>query len=170
MNVVMSTKSSLKSLFHNPANNEHNPLTMSDEQILDQIYSIHVHSDTKFDVDSLFTLVENTLRRSTHIVDNVVQGSHASLEPIDDKIPHFKKHNQELSHYGQKINIILSKLRKQITLCRQQIDEAEYYRKLRKLFQTPIEIMEVFKVLIFNKDAPQPLFDGATETTVCHLL
>lgn len=72
MSIIMSTKSSLKSLLQK-GENEHNPLTMSDEQILEQIYSTHVHSDTKFDVDSLFTLVENTLRRSTHIVDNFVQ-------------------------------------------------------------------------------------------------
>ncbi|XP_027364603.1 protein SIEVE ELEMENT OCCLUSION B-like [Abrus precatorius] len=323
---MLSTKSSLKSLLQT-TESEHNPLTMSDDQILEQIYSTHVHSDTKFDVDSLFTLVENTLRRSTHIVDNVVQGSQPSLENLDDKIPQFSsplctlkqissemsckppseeiahkttlailnklskyewdakavltlaafaleysefwllaqhqptdplaksvavlkrvpvltrpaalqkhrqaiievnnlvkatlqvievifeleklttydtkdvpalgtaieqipvdvywaiitiaavvtqidclttesEHKQELSHYGQKLNIILSKLRKQITLCGQQIDEAEYYRRLRKLFQTPTEIMVVFKVLIFNKDAPQPLFDGATKTTV----
>ncbi|KAK7344016.1 hypothetical protein VNO77_13214 [Canavalia gladiata] len=322
---LLVTKSSLKSLL--TSESEQNPLTMSDEQILDQIYSTHIHTDTKFDVDSLFTLVENTLRRSTHIVDNVVQGSQPSLEHMDDKIPQFNsplctlkqissemsckppseeiahkttlailnklshyewdakavltlaafaleysefwllqqhqptdplaksvavlkrvpvltrpaalqkhrqeiielnnlvkatlqvievifeleklttydtkdvpalevaieqipvdvywaiitiaavvtqidclttesEHKQELSHYGQKINIILSKLRKQITLCKQQIDEVEYYRKLRKLFQTPTEIMEVFKVLIFNMDAPQPLFDGATKTTV----
>jgi len=63
---------SAKSLPQN-AENELNPLTMSDEQILEQIYSTHVHSDTKFDVDSLLTLVENILRRSTNIVDNVVQ-------------------------------------------------------------------------------------------------
>ncbi|KAG4910970.1 hypothetical protein JHK87_057086 [Glycine soja] len=56
---------------------------MSDEQILEEIYSTHVGSDTN--VDSLFTLLENTLRRSTLIVDNF--GSHASLEHIDDKIP-----------------------------------------------------------------------------------
>jgi len=66
--IIMSAKSLLPN-----AENERNPLTMSDEQILEQIYSTHVHSDTKFDVDSLFTLVENTLRRSTRIVDNVVQ-------------------------------------------------------------------------------------------------
>jgi hypothetical protein len=47
---------------------------MTDEQILDQIYSTHVHnSDTKFDAASLFTLAHNTLARSTHIVDSVVQ-------------------------------------------------------------------------------------------------
>ncbi|MED6220178.1 hypothetical protein PIB30_042318 [Stylosanthes scabra] len=76
------------------------------------------------------------------------------------------EHKQELSHYGQKINVILSKLRKQITLCNLQIEEAEYFRKLRKFFQTPTEIMEVFKFLIFPKDAPQQLFDCATKTTV----
>ncbi|XP_061371201.1 protein SIEVE ELEMENT OCCLUSION B-like [Gastrolobium bilobum] len=325
---IMSTKLSLKTLLQTPEN-EHNPLTMSDEQILEQIYSTHVHSDTKFDVSSLLTLVENALRRSTQIVDNIVQGSQPSLEHIDDNNPQVNfasplctlkqissemsckppgeviahkttlailnklsnyewdakavltlaafaldygefwllaqhqptdllaksvavlkrvpvltkpasvqkhrqaiielnnlvkttlqvievmfeleklttydtkdvpallpsieqipvdvywaivtvvaivtqidclttesEHKQELSHYGQKINIILSKLRKQITLCRQQIELAEYYRKLRKLFQTPTEIMEVFKVLVFSKDAPQPLFDGATKTMV----
>ncbi|XP_020222268.1 protein SIEVE ELEMENT OCCLUSION B [Cajanus cajan] len=326
MSVITSSKLSLKSLLQG-ADNEHNPLTMSDEQILEQIYSTHVHSDTKFDVASLFILVENTLRRSTHIVDNVVQGSHASLEHIDDKIPQFNsplctlkqissemsckppseeiahkttlailnklsnyewdakavltlaafaleysefwflaqyqptdplaksiailkrvpvltkpaalqkyrqpivelnslvkatlqviellfeleklttynlkdvpaladaieqvpvdvywaiitivavvtqidclttesEHKQELSPYGQKINIILSKLRKQITLCKQQIEDVEYQRKLSKIFQTPTEIVEVFKFLIFNKEAPQPLYDGATKTTV----
>ncbi|KAJ1409429.1 Sieve element occlusion, N-terminal [Sesbania bispinosa] len=321
---------STKSLIHQTAeSSEHNPLTMSDEQILDQIYSTHVHSDTKFDVDSLFTLVDNTLRRSTHIVDNVVQGSQVSSEHIDDKIPQANfnsplctlkqishemsckppgeeiahkttlsilnklsnyewdakavltlaafaleygefwllaqhqptdllaksvavlkrvpvltrpaavhkhrhaivelnnlvkttlqviefifelekltsydtkdvpalepaieqipvdvywaiititaivtqidclttesEHKQELSHYGQKINIVLSRLRKQVTICRQQIEEAKYFHKIRKLLQTPTEIMEVFKVLIFSKDAPQSLFDGATKTTI----
>ncbi|TKY63469.1 sieve element occlusion s [Spatholobus suberectus] len=86
MDVEMSTKSPLNSPLQT-TESEHDPLTTSDEQILEQIYSTHVHRDTKFDVDSLFTLVENTIRRSTHIVDNVAQGSHASLEQIDDKIP-----------------------------------------------------------------------------------
>lgn len=71
---IMAAKHSQVSLFHRTSSEgEHNPLNMSDEQILDQIYSTHVHSHTKFDVDSLFILVENTLRRSTLIVDNVVQ-------------------------------------------------------------------------------------------------
>ncbi|KAI4345743.1 hypothetical protein L6164_012842 [Bauhinia variegata] len=328
--MAIATKFSLKSLL-SAGENEHNPLTLSDEQILDQIYTTHVHdhAETKFDVDSLFTLVENILKRSTHIVDNVVQGSQASLEHLDDKIAQASftsplctlkqisselsckppgeeiahkttlailnklssyswdakavltlaafaleygefwlltqlqptdllakslavlkrvpvltkpaalqkhrqaivelnslikstlqvielifelekltvydtkdvpaltpaieqipvdvywaiitiaaivtqidalttnsEHKQDLSHFGQKINITLSKLRKQITLSKQQIDEAEYYRKLKKLFQTPTEIMVVLKYLIFPKDAPQQLFDGATKTTV----
>ncbi|KAK7391679.1 hypothetical protein VNO78_20098 [Psophocarpus tetragonolobus] len=326
----MATKHSLKSLFHRNSESEHNnPLNMSDEQILEQIYTTHVHSHTKFDVDSLFILVENTLRRSTLIVDNAVQGSKASLEQVEDKIPQanfnsplctlkqissemackvpgeenahkttmtilvmlsnyewdakavltmaafameygefwllaqqqptdpmaksvaflkgvpmltkpaaLQKHRHaitelnnlvkttllvielifeleklttfdtkdvpallpaiqqipvdvywaiitivaivtqieylttesgnktDLSHYAQKINIILNKLRKQIILCRQEIEEAEYHQRLRKIFQTPTEIMEVFKFLVFTKDAPQLLFDGATKTTV----
>ena len=75
----MASKHSLLSLLHHHSSeSEHhnNPLTMSDEQILEQIYSTHVHSDTKFDVESLFTLVENTLKRSTYIVDNIVVQVH----------------------------------------------------------------------------------------------
>ncbi|KAI4317946.1 hypothetical protein L6164_025767 [Bauhinia variegata] len=328
--MALTTKFSIKSLLQT-GESEHNPLTLSDEQILDQIYTTHVHdhTDTKFDVDSLFILVENILKRSTHIVDNVVQGSQTSLEQLDDKIvqasftsplcalkqisselsckppgeevahkttlailnklssyswdakavltlaafaleygefwlltqlqptdllakslavlkrvPLLTKpvalqkyrqaiaefnslikstlqviellfelekltvydtkhvaaltpaieqipidvywaiitvaaiatqidalttdseHKQDLSHFGQKINITLSKLRKQITLSKQQIAEFEYYRKLRLLFQTPTEIMEVFKLLVFPVDAPQELFDGSSKTTV----
>jgi hypothetical protein len=46
-------------------------LTMSDHDIMNQIYATHVHGDEKFDVDSLYILVENILKRSTLIVDNV---------------------------------------------------------------------------------------------------
>lgn len=46
-------------------------------------------------------------------------------------------------------------------------EEANYYKILKKLFQTPTEIMEVLKVLIFWKDTPQtPIYDGATKTLV----
>ncbi|KAI9123089.1 hypothetical protein K1719_005978 [Acacia pycnantha] len=323
---------SLIELILNHGENEHNPLTLSDDQILDQIYTTHVHSDTKFDVAPLFSLVENILKRSTHIVDNVVQGHTGSPEHVDDKIPpasffsplctlkqissemsckppgeHIahkttlsilnklssynwdakavltlsafaleygefwllaqlqnqplepiakslailkrvpiltkpqalrkhrqaleeinnlikatlqvievifeveslssydtkdvpalvpaleqipvdvywsiitivavvtqidclttdSEHRQELPHFGQKINIILRKLRKQVSLCRQQIEEANYFKILRNMFQTPTEIMEVFKVLIFWKDVPEtPIYDGATKTLV----
>lgn len=51
----------------------HNPLTLSDDQILEEIYSTHVHSDAKFDVNSLFSVVDNIVERSTRIADNVVQ-------------------------------------------------------------------------------------------------
>ncbi|KAI9122844.1 hypothetical protein K1719_005733 [Acacia pycnantha] len=322
---------SLKSLFPSGGEgHEHNPLTMSDDQILEQIISTHVHSDTKFDVGPLFSHVHNTLTRSTHIVDGVVQGNfQVSLEHLDDKntqanfssplctlrqissemqckppgeqvahkttmailgklshcewdakavltlaafamehgefwllaqphpndllaksvamlkrVPVLTKpaslqkhrqaivelnsltkstlqvielifeleqfssydtkdvpalvaateqipldvywaiisivaivtqvdcliteseHRQELSHYGQKINIILSKLRKHITLCRQQIEVTRIYYKIRKTMQTPTETSEVLKLLIFSSDVPKPLYDGASKTTV----
>ncbi|XP_057948274.1 protein SIEVE ELEMENT OCCLUSION B-like [Malania oleifera] len=48
-------------------------LTLSDEKI-QKFYATHVHGDDKFDVDSLFVVVENTLKHATHIVDNYVQG------------------------------------------------------------------------------------------------
>ena len=51
----------------------HNPLLMSDIQIMGEIYSTHVHSDTKFDAESLFNIAANILRRSTYVVENVVQ-------------------------------------------------------------------------------------------------
>ncbi|XP_028782760.1 protein SIEVE ELEMENT OCCLUSION B [Neltuma alba] len=325
----LAPKFSLKSIIPGGGEGEHNPLTMSDDQILEQIISTHVHSDTRFDVGPLFSLVDNTLTRSTHIVDTVVQGSQVSLEHIDDKntqanfssplctlrqissemqckppgeqvahkttmsilgkLSHYEwdakavltlaafameygeiwllaqmqpndllaksvamlkrvpglakpaslqkhrqaivelntltkstlqvielifelerlssydskdvpslvtateqipldvywaiitivaivtqidclitesEHRQELSHYGQKINIILSKLRKQIAECRQQIEVMKIYYKIRKTMQTPTETMEVLRLLIFSYDVPKPLYDGASKTTV----
>jgi hypothetical protein len=44
----------------------------SDLEIMNQIYATHVHNDEKFDVESLFIVVENILKRATQIVDNVV--------------------------------------------------------------------------------------------------
>ncbi|XLR31851.1 LRR receptor kinase SERK2-like [Arachis hypogaea] len=63
--------------------------------------------------------------------------------PDGTKIAVKREYKQELSHYGQKINIILSKLRKQITLCNLQIVEAEYIRKLRKLFEVAYLLREL---------------------------
>ncbi|XP_065628220.1 protein SIEVE ELEMENT OCCLUSION B-like [Quercus suber] len=73
---------------------------------------------------------------------------------------------QDLSPFAQKINFTLTFLRRQITLCRQQIEIIEAYRKINKLLQTPTEIMEVFKALIFGKDNVQPLIDGSTNGKV----
>jgi hypothetical protein len=56
---------------HHTVKRELTVLTMSDHDILNQIYATHVHGDDKFDVDSLFILAENILKRSTLIVDNV---------------------------------------------------------------------------------------------------
>ncbi|XP_050239507.1 protein SIEVE ELEMENT OCCLUSION B-like isoform X1 [Quercus robur] len=73
---------------------------------------------------------------------------------------------QDLSPFAQKVNYTLNLLRMQITRCRQQIEIIEAYRKLSKLLQTPTEIMEVFKALIFGKDNVQPLIDGSTNRVV----
>jgi hypothetical protein len=44
----------------------------SDHEIMNQIYATHVHDDEKFDVESLFIVVENILKRATQVADNVV--------------------------------------------------------------------------------------------------
>ncbi|XP_030970296.1 vacuolar protein sorting-associated protein 52 A-like [Quercus lobata] len=44
---------------------------MSNLDIMNHIYATHVHGDEKFDVESLFVLVENILKRATLIVDHV---------------------------------------------------------------------------------------------------
>lgn len=46
-------------------------------------------------------------------------------------------------------------------------DEIEAYRRLKKFLRPPIEIMEVFKALIFDaKDNVQQLIDGSTNKLV----
>uniref|UniRef100_A0A2N9EJ56 Sieve element occlusion N-terminal domain-containing protein n=1 Tax=Fagus sylvatica TaxID=28930 RepID=A0A2N9EJ56_FAGSY len=60
-------------------------LTMSDHDIMNYIYATHVHGDEKFDVDSLFALVENTLKRATLIVDNIALGTKVHFESLEDK-------------------------------------------------------------------------------------
>ncbi|GMY27253.1 protein SIEVE ELEMENT OCCLUSION B-like [Fagus crenata] len=72
----------------------------------------------------------------------------------------------ELSLFSQKLNGIVTKLKRQITICRQQIEVTEAYWKLVKLLRTPTEIMEVFKGLIYTKDNVQPLIDGSTKKPV----
>lgn len=73
---------------------------------------------------------------------------------------------QELSYFGQKTRIVLAKLKKMIFICEQQIEEIRSYGRLMELLRTPSEIVEVFKVLIFSRDGPQELFDGATKQMV----
>ncbi|GLT55804.1 hypothetical protein SLA2020_288920 [Shorea laevis] len=68
-------------------NGELSVLTMSDDQIMNQIYATHVHADENFDADSLFVVVENVLKRATLIVDNVVLGTEAHLGNLEEKAP-----------------------------------------------------------------------------------
>ncbi|KAM0988720.1 hypothetical protein ACFX13_012866 [Malus domestica] len=72
----------------------------------------------------------------------------------------------DLAPFAQKIHYVLNKLKIQLIVCRKQIEEAETYRRLRKIFRTPTEIMEVFKALIFTKENVQPLVDGSTKQMV----
>ncbi|KAK7815167.1 protein sieve element occlusion b [Quercus suber] len=60
---------------------------MSDHDIMNHIYATHVHGDEKFDVESLFVLVENILKRATLIVDHVALGTQVHLESLEDKTP-----------------------------------------------------------------------------------
>ncbi|KAB1219109.1 putative chromatin-remodeling complex ATPase chain [Morella rubra] len=65
-----------------------------------------------------------------------------------------------LSFWSQKINSNLKSLKRQIELSRKQIEKLEAYWKVKKLFVTPIEIMQVFKMLIFGtNDTQNQLFD-----------
>ena len=50
-----------------------NPFDLSEEQIRKQIYETHGCSDDSFDADSLFIIVANILKRSTQIVEEVIQ-------------------------------------------------------------------------------------------------
>ena len=48
-------------------------------------------------------------------------------------------------------------------------DEAKYIKTLKNLFQTPTEVMVVFKVLIFGEGEIFPkdsIYDGSTKTQV----
>ncbi|XP_059460794.1 protein SIEVE ELEMENT OCCLUSION C-like [Corylus avellana] len=55
-------------------------------EIVDLISATHiVPADEKIDVDSLFIVVKNILRRSTQIVDNVLQGNEP-LENLEEKV------------------------------------------------------------------------------------
>ncbi|KAM3751857.1 hypothetical protein ACB098_04G143000 [Castanea mollissima] len=74
----------------------------------------------------------------------------------------------ELSSLAHKVNNIHEHLKKQLTLCYQQIDEKrhlEYYQNLVHLFETPhLDNMKILKALLNPKDELQPLVIGSTKT------
>ncbi|XP_062102803.1 protein SIEVE ELEMENT OCCLUSION B-like [Humulus lupulus] len=73
----------------------------------------------------------------------------------------------DLAPYAQKIHYILNQLVMQLTICRRQLEEAEAYRKIKKVMRTPTGIVEIFKALIFSNDnVVLPLIDGSTNKTV----
>lgn len=71
-NAVSKVTSAVTSTVHH-IEGELSLFTMSDHKILELIYTSHVHEDDSFDVDSLFLVTENIIKRSTQIVDNIVQ-------------------------------------------------------------------------------------------------
>ncbi|XP_062150218.1 protein SIEVE ELEMENT OCCLUSION B-like [Alnus glutinosa] len=72
------------------AKGELSVLTMSDDQIMNKIHATHDdHADETFDPDSLFIVAQNILKRATHIVDNMVQGSQPHDENLEEKAPSF---------------------------------------------------------------------------------
>ncbi|CAL0299873.1 unnamed protein product [Lupinus luteus] len=78
-----------------------------------------------------------------------------------------KDTRQELAPFGQKINIVLTKLRKQILLCKEQIEEAQYLKLLTLYFQTPTEISVVLKFLFYGKNTPKTdIYDGETQVSI----
>ncbi|XP_048333005.1 protein SIEVE ELEMENT OCCLUSION B-like [Ziziphus jujuba] len=329
LNIAHNVATKVTSAVHHIGEEVLGLFTMSDNKIMDLIYETHVHADETFDDDSLFIITENILKRSTQIVDKLVQGSQVHVENIDEKTPKpnfsvplcklkeigcelsckapgedvahkttlailnklstypweakavlalaafayeygdfwFLAQNQhsdqlanslgilkrvpvltkpaelqkrrqavlelnnlikatlqvieiifefeklstydpkdiprlsiamdhipvdvywsiltvvasstkltiltgdedkpyDLSPYSQKIHYILNKLKIQLIVCRRQFEEAEAYRKIRKIFQTPTEVMEVFRALTFTKDKPQPLIDGSSNKQV----
>ncbi|KAF4362514.1 hypothetical protein F8388_011341 [Cannabis sativa] len=52
-----------------------------------------------------------------------------------------------------------------LNVCRRQLEEAETYRRLCKLFRTPTEIMEISKPDL-SRIPPRPLIDGSTTDAV----
>ncbi|KAE8007874.1 hypothetical protein FH972_004435 [Carpinus fangiana] len=72
----------------------------------------------------------------------------------------------DLSRLAYKISCWLPDLKKCIHDVQCQIERKKAKRKLKELLQTPDEIVEVMKGLIFAKDDKQSLFDGSTKEMV----
>ncbi|KAI9124784.1 hypothetical protein K1719_004111 [Acacia pycnantha] len=77
------SRHSLNYLLRHDDKEVQNPLNMSDQEILEKVDATHLPNDAKFDADSLFTIVDIILRGSTHIVDNVLDGSLETVKCVD---------------------------------------------------------------------------------------
>ncbi|OIW07716.1 hypothetical protein TanjilG_19659 [Lupinus angustifolius] len=64
-----------------------NPLSLSDDQVLEKVYITHVHNAERYDVESLFSITSNIINRSTAAADNVVTKSGTPIGLIEDKVP-----------------------------------------------------------------------------------
>ncbi|WJX10663.1 hypothetical protein P8452_01356 [Trifolium repens] len=63
------------------------PLAWSDDKILETVYITHVHTGERYDVESLFNLTSNILRRSTAIADSVSSKTGTPVGLVEDKVP-----------------------------------------------------------------------------------
>ncbi|CAL0328080.1 unnamed protein product [Lupinus luteus] len=64
-----------------------NPLSFTDDQVLEKVYITHVHSAEKYDVESLFSVTSNIIKRSTAAAENVVTKNGTPIADIEDKVP-----------------------------------------------------------------------------------
>lgn len=48
-----------------------NPLGWTDDQILEKVYITHVHTAERYDVESLFNVTSNIIKRATAVADSV---------------------------------------------------------------------------------------------------
>ncbi|XP_061353430.1 protein SIEVE ELEMENT OCCLUSION B-like [Gastrolobium bilobum] len=67
--------------------NASNPLTWPDDKILETVYITHVHTAERYDVESLFNVTSNIIKRSTAAADSVVVKSGTPAGLIEDKAP-----------------------------------------------------------------------------------
>ncbi|KAE8007861.1 hypothetical protein FH972_004423 [Carpinus fangiana] len=77
-----------------------------------------------------------------------------------------EENTQDLLPLANKIRATFSNLKSWIEMCQFRIEEMKERRKLKELLQTPEEIMEALKGLIFAKNDVQPLIDGSTNKMV----
>ncbi|CAL8073286.1 unnamed protein product [Prunus armeniaca] len=142
-----------------------NDVIMSTLQVIDCIFELEKLSITYNEVKELREILASARKDISVnvywcIITTVACATNISLLTSDEDKEH------DLVPYAQKIHFILNKLNMQLKICRKQVEDAEAYRRIRKIFRTPTEIKEVFKALIFSKDNVQPLIDGSTKQTV----
>ncbi|KOM33857.1 hypothetical protein LR48_Vigan02g000700 [Vigna angularis] len=73
----------------------------------------------------------------------------------------------EIANFDDKLSAVISKLKANLTRSRKKIGDLEDYWRRKKLLQTPTEIVEVIKVLIYHNDVHDPhVYDGLTRQMV----
>lgn len=76
-----------------------NPLGWTDDQILEKVYITHVHTAERYDVESLFNVTANIIKRSTALADSVAV-----------KVPNLQLINQFIYRSLSELVIIISRV------------------------------------------------------------